>query len=213
MTDISMAIDPEASYRLWSRQLEYHLGLVPKILGAALAMSTPHIPVSRGGSQFDRPQITGGGYFDSVPTGGAESFAAGDATYMWALLAEYAESVSEWLAAPTRIPTRCPSTSRGAHDASLIIVGTLIDHAALIWEHRQLDMFEGEMFREIRRQQRRFLPQYEGEPQHARPCMTCGEPSAVRVVWADADGGSRKPVQVGKCRVCGEVYKNEEAGA
>lgn len=209
MTDITLAIDPDAAHHEWARQIEYHLGLVPKLLGAALALSAPSIPVSRGGSQFDRPQITGGGYYDSIPTGGGEAYAAGDATYLWSLLAEYAESVSEWLGAGTRIPAKCPATSRGAHDAALVIVGTLIDHAPLIWEHRQLDAFEQEMFAEIRRQQRRHLPAHEGVPQHARDCAVCGSERSVRVRWADGLSGSPKPRQIGVCRVCNQEYTNE----
>lgn len=194
--------------RTWERRAEYHLALIPKLLGAALALSAPDIPVSRGGSQFDRPQITGGGYYDSVPIGGGGGVAraAGDATYLWTLLAEYASAVSAWLDAPTRIPSKCPGSSRSAHDAALVIVGTLIDHAALIWEHRQLDTFEQEMFGEIRQQQRRLLPQHDGVPQHARDCTVCGEARAVRVVWVDGAGGSPKPVQIGQCRVCGKTY-------
>lgn len=212
MSRIIMAIEPDAAYREWARQVEYHLGLVPKLLGAALALSAPDIPVSRGGSQFDRPQITGGGYFDQIPVGGGggTARAAGDATYLWSMLAEYATAVSEWLNAPTRIPPKCPSTSRSAHDAALVIVGTLIDHAALIWEHRSLDAFEQEMFREVRRQQRHLLPQHDGIPQHARDCTTCGEQRTVRVAWVDGANGSPKPVQVGKCTTCGQVYRQNE---
>lgn len=206
MIDIEQAIDPEAAHRQWARQYEYHLGLIPKLLGAALALAAPHIPVSRGGSQFDRPQITGGGYYNTIPTGGAGEYAAGDATYLWSLLAEYASAVSEWLDAPTRIPGKCPGSSTAAHDAALLIVGTLITHAESVWAHRDLDAFEQEMFREIRRQQRRHLPEHDGLPQHARDCTTCGEARAVRVAWVDGENDSPKPVQVGKCRVCGEVY-------
>lgn len=218
-TDITMAIDPETARIAWTRQAEYHLGLIPALLrttlGMAQVLGEPHVPVSRGGSQFDRPQITGGGYYETVPTMGyaSDGRAAADGPYLWALLADYAESVSEWLGADTRIPHACPKTPNAAHDAGLVIVGTLLKHATEIWAHRELEVFEGEMFREVRRMQRRYLPDDQGLPQHARDCTTCGELRAVRVVWVDGDNGSPKPVQVGKCRVCGEVYRDKGAGA
>lgn len=217
MNDITQAIDPDATRHGWERRYEYHLALIPALLRTALNMATahaePHIPVSRGGSQFDRPQITGGGYYDQAPVMlGTNDRAAGDATYLWSLLAEYASAVSEWLGADTRIPATCPATPQGAHDAALLIIGTLIEHASDVWPHRQLDTFEGEMFAEIRSQQRRMLPTFDGLPQHARVCVTCGE-TAVRVVWVDGANGSPRPVQVGKCRVCGETYRQNEGDA
>lgn len=215
MTDFTV-MDPVTARVAWTRQMEYHLGMVPQLLRSAITaaatLASPHIPVSRGGSQFDRPQITGGGYYDTIPTmlGGSAEYAAGDATYLWSLLADYAESVSEWLGADTRIPHDCPKTAGGAHDAALVIVGTLLKHAGEVWEHRQLDAFEREMFGEIRRQQRRYLPAHDGVPQHARDCTLCGAARSVRVVWVDGANGSPKPVQVGKCRTCGQVYRQDE---
>lgn len=213
-----MSMDPVTAHIAWTREVEYHLGLVPVLLRTAInlgvVLSAPHIPVSRGGSQFDRPQITGGGYYDAWPVMlGGDARAADDATYLWELLADYATAVSEWLGADTTIPATCPNTASGAHDAALVIVGTLLKHSGEVWQHRQLDSFEQEMFREIRRQQRRFLPQHEGVPQHARPCSTCGEPRSVRVVWVDGLNGSLKPTQVGKCSNCGEVYRQSEGTA
>lgn len=216
ITELGASMDPVTARIAWTRQLEYHLGLVPRLLRTAInlgaVLSAPHIPVSRGGSQFDRPQITGGGYYDASPTlPGGDARAADHATYLWELLAEYATAVSEWLGADTTIPKQCPNTGTGAHDAALLIVGTLVKHAAEVWHHRELEAFEQEMFGEIRQQQRRFIPQHDGVPQHARDCTVCGESRTVRVVWVDGAGGSPKPVQVGKCRVCGETYTAGEA--
>ncbi len=215
VTELGMAMDPVTARIAWIRQMEYHLGLVPLLLRTAInlgaVLSAPHIPVSRGGSQFDRPQITGGGYYDGSPTMlGGDARAADHATYLWELLAEYATAVSEWLGADTAIPQRCPNTAGGAHDAALLIVGTLLKYAAEVWQHRELEAFEQEMFSEIRRQQRRLIPQHDGMPQHARDCTTCGEARAVRVVWVDGENGSPKPRQVAKCRVCGEHYETNE---
>lgn len=215
MTELGMAMDPVTARIAWTRAMEYHLGLVPLLLRTAInlgaVLSAPHIPVSRGGSQFDRPQITGGGYFDGSPTLlGGDARAADHATYLWELLAEYATAVSEWLGADTTIPQRCPNTAGGAHDAALLIVGTLLKHTAEVWQHRELETFEQEMFTEIRRQQRRLIPQHDGMPQHARDCTTCGESRSVRVVWVDGENGSPKPRQVAKCRVCGEQYTTNE---
>lgn len=218
MTELGMAMDPVTARIAWTRQMEYHLGLVPLLLRTGInlgaVLSAPHIPVSRGGSQFDRPQITGGGYYDSTPTTlgavGGDARAADHATYLWELLAEYATAVSEWLGADTTIPQRCPNTAGGAHDSALLIVGTLLKHSTEVWQHRELEVFEQEMFAEIRRQQRRLIPQHGGVPQHARDCTTCGTPQAVRVVWVDGELGSPKPRQVAKCRECGEQYSTNE---
>lgn len=215
MTDITFALDPETARVRWTHQLEAHLGLIPGLLSTALSLdiaaATPHIPVSRGGSQFDRPQITGGGYYNSAPVMiGSNPRAAGDATYLWSLLADYATAVSEWLGADTTIPSKCPSTPRGAYDAANVIVGTLLHAAGEVWEHRVLDSFEQDMFAEIRRQQRWLLPSHRGMPQHARDCTTCGEPRSVWVTWVDGPNGSPKPVQVGKCKTCGQEYRQNE---
>jgi hypothetical protein len=222
MTEVGMAMDPVTARIAWTRQMEYHLGLVPLLLRTAInlgvVLSAPHIPVSRGGSQFDRPQITGGGYYDSTPTLllGGDARAADHATYLWELLAEYATAVSEWLGADTTIPPRCPNTATGAHDAAMLIVGTLLKHTTEVWEHRELEAFEQEMFTEIRRQQRRLIPQHDGLPQHARHCTGdteypgCGSERSVRVRWEDDPSGSPKPRQVVSCRVCGHVYSSTE---
>ena len=62
MTDITMAIDPDAAHDQWVREHEWHLGLVPAILEALVESTLPQLPVSRGGSRFDKDQITGGGF-------------------------------------------------------------------------------------------------------------------------------------------------------
>lgn len=219
MTDLHFLVDSETARVAWTRQAEYHLGLIPQLLrttiGMAEVLGEPHVPVSRGGSQFDRPQITGGGYYDTVPVMGhaGDGRAAADGPYLWALLADYAESVSEWLGAGTRIPHVCPKTAASAHDAALVIVGTLLKHAPEVWAHRELEVFEGEMFREVRRMQRRYLPDDLGVPQHARTCTVCGSERAVRVRWVDGVAGSPRPRQIGVCRVCGQEYTSEGAGA
>lgn len=188
MTDITYAIDSDATHQQWLRQVEYHLGLVPKLVGAELALATPGIGVSRGGSRFDRPQITGGGYYDSAPAIGLDYAAASDAVYFWSLLAEYATAVSEWLFAPTRIPTKCPDTSRAAHDAAPLIVGTLIDNATAVWAHRALDEFEQTMLGVIRPSSvdtcpstpaSRSTPSTARSADHLDPCGSFGSTAAT----------------------------------
>lgn len=205
MNDLEQAIDPDTLKRQWTRRIEYHLDLVPKLLGATITLATPAASVTSLG-----PRVTGGGYRATVLA--VDEGAGVEATYLWSLFSEYATAVSDWLGAHTVIPSKCPNTSRGAHDSALIITGTLLRHTEEIWDHRQLDTFEQEMFGEIRRMQRRYLPTHEGVQQHARACTTCGEERAVRVVWVDGANGSPKPEQVGKCRVCGEVFKERGSG-
>lgn len=198
----------------WTRRFEWHLDLVPKLLGAQLTLATPSVGVSRGGSQFDRPQITGGGYYDSIPTSNTDAQAAADATYLWGLFAEYVTAVSAWLGAETRIPSKCPGSSLVAHDTALIIVGTLANHTTEIHGHRELDDYETEMFTEIRRMQRRYLPQHDGVRQHARDCLeSCGGVRTVRAVYVDAENGSPRPVLVAKCTACGKTYTESEGAS
>lgn len=202
-----MTIVLDVDLARWQRRFEWHLDLIPKLLGAQITLGTVVVGVSRGGSRFDRPQVTGGGYYDQIPD--IDQRTAADATYLWSLFADYTTAVGEWLGATTVIPSDCPDTARAAHDTALVIIGTLIDHAPAIHEHRQLDDFETEMFAEIRRMQRRYLPQHEGTPQHARDCLeSCGGVRTVRAVYVDAENGSPVPVLVAKCTACGKTYSD-----
>lgn len=195
----------------WQRRFEFHLDLIPKLLGAQLTLGTVTPGVSRGGSRFDRPQVTGGGYYDQIPE--IDQRTAADATYLWSLFADYVTAAAEWLGATASIPAHCPDTPRAAHDTALIVIGTLVDHAHLIHEHRELDDFETEMFAEIRRMQRRYLPQHAGVPQHARDCVeSCGGVGTVRAVYVDAENGSPRPVLVAKCTACGQTYTDQNEG-
>lgn len=198
----------------FAHQAEYHLGLIPALLRVMLGLAElaqeTHIPVSRAASQFDRPQITGGGFYETVPRLTGNTRAAADAPYLWSMLADYAESVSAWLGANTHIPSACPKTPDAAHSAALILVGTLLKHTTEIWQHRELAQFEDEFFRDIRRMQHRYLPDDPGQPQHARTCTTCGTPAAVRIRWVDGPTGEPKPRQIGLCRVCGQEYTDSK---
>jgi hypothetical protein len=210
MTDITMAIDPQAAQHRWERRYEWHLGSVPKLLGAMLTLAAPSIGVSRAGSQFDRPQITGGGYYDTTPTARMDQKAGEDAAGLWALLADYASAVSEWLDAPTSIPARCPAYAQTAHDTALLLVGALIDQSARIYHVHELDDTEAGIFREIRRLQGRYLPDFDGLPQHGRDCVLCGAERSVRARWVDAPAGGVRPVMRAACRVCGMDYSEGE---
>lgn len=192
----------------WKRCIEDHLGLVPTLLAMLLDLAVPKIGVSRGGSRFDRPQITGGGYDEQDPTMSIDDRAAGDALYLWELLADYATAVSEWLDATTTIPTRCPDDRQVAHDAALLIVGTLLQHTDAIYEHRELADFEDHVFHEIRSMRARHG--IFNSPRRRPPelCMLCGEVE-VRTHWVTSRTGPRS-VEVMRCARCGDETRGEE---
>ncbi|MGF3055630.1 hypothetical protein [Microbacterium sp. YY-01] len=194
----------DVEQKQWTQQLEFHLDLIPKLLGAMLDLAAPDVRAT----QLDQPRVTGGGYRATVPV--TDEGAGADATYLWSLFADYTLAVAEWLGVDAVVPDRCPDTSQAAFGAALVVVDTLIRHAHLIYVHRELEGFEREMCREIRRLQRRYLPAHEGVQQHARTCVLCGAVKAVRVVWADGVGGSPRPRMVAVCRVCGKEYTEQE---
>lgn len=208
-----MAIDPDAAYRDWFTRFEGHLGMIPDLLGVAVTLATPDTGVSRGGTRFDRPQVTGGGYHNEAPT--VDVGPAADADALWADLVAYTVAVGGALEADTSIPVRRPGTPRAAKDTALIVVGSLVAHAQSIWERTAFHEFEETMFSRIRKLQRRHLPKWDGLPQHARDCLeSCGGVRTVRAVYVDAENGSPRPVLVAKCTACGKTYTdaNEAAG-
>ena len=48
--------------RMWVHSFEWHLSVVPALMDALVEATLPRIPVSRGGSRFDKDKITGGGF-------------------------------------------------------------------------------------------------------------------------------------------------------
>lgn len=225
MTDITMAIDPDAAHRSWVHAFTWHLDIVPPLMDALVEATLPKIPVSRGGSRFDRLQITGGGYqdnmqlldmFDVVGDGVmVQKGAIADARELWSWIVQYTRAVDAWIAparpAPTLTdnPNPDPNQARGE---ALVTAGWLIDHAALIAEVRELEEHREAMFALIRRLRGQYA--VFNHPRRARPatCTTCGE-RAVVIDWIDAGNGSPKPVMGGKCRRCGEQYRAEERAA
>ena len=195
----------------WNRCIEDHLGMVPTLLAMLLDLAVPKIGVSRGGSRFDRPQITVGGYDEQDPTMAIDETAAADATYLWTLLAEYATAVSAWFDADTLIPERCPGNAQTAHDAALIIVGTLLTYKDGIYKYRELAPFEDEFFTEIRRMRARHG--VFGSPRRRPPatCALCGE-QKVRTHWVTGRVGPRS-VEVKRCESCGDETRGDEPPA
>lgn len=213
-----LALHPDAEHREWVRQFTWHLDVVPPLMDALVTMTLPVIPVSRGGSRFDKIQITGGGYrdnmqlldvFDNLADGTmVKGGATVDATELWSWVVAYTRAVAEWIA-PTRLvpalddkPNADPLTARAV---ALVTVGWLIDHADQIEPLHELDEHRDTMFALIRRLRGRYG--VHRHPRRSRPakCEVC-EAFAVVVDWVAPENGSPKPVQVGKCRECGQMY-------
>ena len=215
-TELMMAIDPDATRRRWLHEFEWHLDAVPAILDALVEATLPQIPVSRGGSRFDKDQITGGGFFDNMrQLDQVDNAAATDARELWTWVVEYTRAAALWIdaerPAPLLTDNHNPNPAKARGEA-LVTAGWLIDHAPLIAEVRELEEHREAMFSLIRR----LRGQYGvfNHPRRQRPavCTTCGERSVV-VDWVDSGTDSPKPVQAGRCRRCGEIFRADEGKA
>lgn len=220
MTDITMAIDPAAAHDLWVREHEWHLNLVPAIIDAIVEATLPKLPVSRGGSRFDKDQITGGGYFDAIPidqfdyTGGGFTYrgAAADARELWTELVEYLDAAVRVVEEPARPvpvvssrPDADPLTAKGI---ALVTVGWLIDHGDQIAEAPVLTREPTDLFALIRRLRGRYGVFSGPRRQKPETCLVCGEPE-VRSHWVNGTSGPRS-VEVKRCRTCGDETRGPE---
>lgn len=227
-------IDVEQPHRAWVAAFTWHLDLVPALLEVLVDATLPQIPVGNG-SRFDKDQISGGGYRDNmqildrflIGDDGTltQTGAAADATELWDWLTQYTAGVASWLnhdvpvpyalnpanlpPINARRPDADPLTARGL---ALITIGWLIDHADEIAEFHELDEHREAMFALIRRLRGRYG--VFSHPRRARPtiCQVCGE-RAVVIDWIDGANGSPRPVKGGKCRNCGQQYRQNEGTA
>ncbi|MDA4893283.1 hypothetical protein PFZ55_41125 [Streptomyces sp. MS2A] len=226
MTEIIMAIDPAAAHHRWIREFEWHLDVVPAIMDALVEATLPKIPVSRGGSRFDKIQITGGGHIDNmalldhfdVTSDGAmvPKGAAADARELWEWVSGYTEACSAWLNrdvyAPwaADLPPVAPQVNPDpltARSIALVTVGWLIDHAEPISEITELDEHRNEMFRLIRHLRGRYGVFNAPRRRPPELCVICGE-IAVRSHWVSGTTGPRS-VEVRRCSTCGDETREE----
>lgn len=213
MTDITLAIDPEAIEREWVRSFEWHLDQIPPLMETMGVLAIPSISATR----IDQIKITGGGYVDNVPI--VDTGVSTNAHTLWAMLVEYLKACTEWLnldlekpefpslwsnprqwEAPTVNPD--PVT---AHRLALESIAWLIDRADRIRQLDQLEDYREALFAAVRRAKGRYRGA--GTPRRAkpRPCGVCGE-CAVLIDWADSPENDGQARPVGRCRVCGQVY-------
>lgn len=214
MNALVLPSDPQQ--REWLREFEWHLDTVPPIMDTLTTLALPQIRASR----TDKVLVSGGGYVDNVPgsfdvtrDGYIVDVGAGrDAADLWAWVVAYTRAAAEWVQQPSRPapaladkPNPDPLSARAV---ALLTIGWLIDHAGQIQAVGELDAHRAEMFALIRRLRGRYG--VHRHPRRTRParCGVCGE-CAVVVDWLDAPNGSPKPIQVGRCKVCGQVYTEE----
>ena len=200
----------------WRRSFEYHLDVVPPLIEVIVWMTLPSIPVSRGGSRFDRLQITGDNALRDLGDVVVSSEAAvADARILWAWLVNYLNAVTGWLNVGIPVPwapilgpsldakpNPDPFLARGA---ALLAIGWLIDNADRVYEIPELEEHTDVMFNEIRHLRGKYGVFPRPRRQLER-CDTCGYRSVV-FMWADGPNGSPKPVRVGRCKTCGETYE------
>lgn len=227
--DLTMAIDPDATHRRWVHEFEWHLDVVPPLMDALVEATLPVIPVSRAGSRFDKDQITGGGYFDTlavfdqfdVTSSGAmiRKGAAADVRELWDWVTAYVGAASAWLNQPVIppyaadlppvVPGRRPDADPfSARATALVTAGWLIDRADLIAEIGELEEHREAMFQLIRHLRGRYG--VFSSPRRRRPelCALCGE-YEVRTRWESGTIGPRS-VEVKKCRTCGDEQREPE---
>lgn len=209
------AIDPEAQARAWRREFEWHLDQVPPLMETLSTLSTTLLRASR----TDQVKVSGGGYISHVPI--TDAGAGADADELWRWVVAYTRAVVAWTEAQlqpddrpaiahdprtwTAVSPRPDADPLSARSVALVTIGWLIDHADLIEPIRELDTHRDAMFALIRRL--RGIHRGSSTARRARPriCGICGE-CAVLVDWVDSANGSPKPVQVGRCKVCGQTY-------
>jgi hypothetical protein len=214
-------IDPDAAHDQWVREHEWHLELVPAIIDALVESTLPQLPVSRGGSRFDKDQITGGGFYDTTPTvhfdydryaGILPQGGAADARELWDELLDYLHAAVKVVEKPTRNPPTLaskpdadPLTARGE---ALITIGWLIDHGEQIAAAATLAKEPDELFRIIRHLRGRYG--VFNSPRRRKPeaCDICGE-YQVRSVWVGSRIGPRS-VEVKRCSNCHHEIRGEE---
>lgn len=227
------AIDTERADHEWRRAFEWHLDQVPPLMEALGVLRMPSIR----STQFDKVRISGGGYTDYDPQLAltvTDTGAIVDAGYtrdqaeLWAMLVEYVRAVTAWLNATITVPhapilpplaqtqwqsPRPSGDPLTARAEALHAIGWLIDHAPSIQVVAlELEPFREDLFTLIRRTRGRHRSA--GTRRRARPrrCGICGE-CAVIVDWVDGANGSPRPVQVGKCKICGQTYTEQPAAA
>lgn len=222
MTDITMAIDPDAVRRRWVHEFTWTLDVVPPLMDALVEATLPRIPVSRGGSRFDKDQITGGGHYDNmqlldqfdVTSDGVmvQKGAVQDARELWSWVVQYTRAVDAWIASerPAPVLTDNPdSDPLSARSVALVTVGWLIDHADQIAEISELEEHREAMFQLIRHLRGRYGVFNTPRRQPPELCMVCGE-HAVVTRWESGKVGPRS-VEVKKCRTCGDENREPEA--
>lgn len=201
------ALDPEVTYEQWKRHYVWHVDQLPLLIETTGTLALPSIGVSRGGSAFDRPQVTGGGYYDSIPI--RDGGATNDSRELWTLLWRYLTEVQRRLPAAPIIAREVPEDVDTARRTAYTVTAWLAENVEALSDLHDVAPVEDELFAMVRRLRGRYSTA--GTARRARPrtCTTCGE-AAVVVDWIDGANGSPKPVQVGVCRICGETYAEHE---
>lgn len=211
-----VTLHPDAEHREWVRQFTWHLDVIPPLIDAIVTHTLPSLKASR----TDKSIVTGGGHIDNMAPflaafdqssdahGLTPSVAITDARELWTWVVEYTRAAEAWIT-PTRLapvlddkPNADPLTARAV---ALVTIGWLIDHADHIEPIHELDEHRDEMFALIRRLRGRYG--VHRNPRRTRPtmCTVCGE-RTVHIDWVAPDNGSPKPIQVGRCRNCGQTY-------
>lgn len=217
---IIMEIDQEAEHREWIRSFEWHLDQIPPLMETMGMLRMPSIRASR----TDTVRVSGGGFIDNVPV--EDGGVGRDAELLWGMLVEYVKAVTAFLNVGIAVPfqpdlpplarmgrswtaPRVDADPLSARRVALEAIAWLIDRAIEIKGFTELDEYRDRLFAAVRRAKGHYRGAGTLRRDRPRPCGVCGE-CAVIVDWISGDRGSPKPLQVGKCKVCGQVYRQDE---
>ncbi|WP_105567143.1 hypothetical protein [Microbacterium halophytorum] len=216
-----MSMDP--SWSTWAERLRWHLGEIPTLMGAILALRVP-----LRAARYDREVVSGSGADGSPAPLNVE--AIDDADDLWRELARFGATVEGWfeelgewdehagVIAVSAMPGMT-SIFRGHLVAGVHVSldeATAYDEASDVtqWIGRRADLISGRddlrveaerLCVLVRKLRSRYLVD---RVQRSRPlrrqCRTCGE-VAVVVEWAELVSRT-KAHGVGRCTACGQGY-------
>lgn len=198
MTEIIMAIDPDAAYNEWVSRFLWHVDQLP-----AVVETTGTIALAARGLRASQlsDRISGGGFYDNIPlVDGPESR---NARAVWDALRGYLVVASSRLGLESpELPSGLPDDVELAREWAFAANAWLSDVVGEIRSWPDLDELEEQLFRLIRRARHR-LDTHTARRTRPEICTLCSE-RGVLIDWIDGPDGQAILSKV--CVVCRTNY-------